>query len=451
MISINQLFGEWAPVNNQMIISVTYSNTNPNLISFNGFRFTIQLSSSPTFSTYVTASQIKKYADVNGVSTLDIQRVVSDYVDYDFNYTTFLWEKNPNKTKFVRIGVEEDWIDINGNQTFSAFTYSQVRRSVLSRIDLLDFIEWRDPDLSNDNIQSGWIDNDYILGYTATASNNNELSPILLDEYKVGLNDYGVVSFFQDIPFFSLSNRFPIDRLVLESYNSNDVLLDKVVKPYNYQFSGDRPRFDDKTISIFSGPSQISNINAGWRNYSATQSAGSVFLADPLDGASYYLLYVEYSELDGFTGFKNFYRNSREIKYKLTSYCNDYYRIAWLNSLSGWDFYNFDGRPDITINHTKSSYNKISDYNYQINTLGGRTNYNSKWNKTIQTNSNWISREEASLIETMFESPVVFVQVGTEFIPINIITESVKRWTDVDDLFFYQFQFTFQNSEYFRK
>jgi hypothetical protein len=449
MISINQLFGEWAPVNNQMIVSATYSNSNPNLISFNGFRFTIQLSSSPTFSTYVTASQIKKYADVNGVSTLDIQRVVSDYVSYDFNYSTFLWEKNPNKTKFVRIGVEEDWIDINGNQTFSAFTYSQTRRSVLSRIDLLDFIEWRDPDLSNDNIQSGWIDNDYILGYTATASNNNELSPILLDEYKVGLNDYGVVSFFQEIPFLSVSNRFPIDRLVLESYNSSDVLLDRVVKAFDYGTSS-RPSFDEKTLSIFSGPAQISNINAGWRNYSATQSAGSVFLNNPIQGADYYLLYVEYSELDGFTGFKNFFRNSREIKYKLESYCNDYYRIAWLNSLSGWDFFNFDGRPDITKNIERSQYNKIQDYNYTINTLGGNKNYNSRWNTTIQTNSNWVSESEGLLIETLFESPVVFLQRGNEFIPINIVTDSVKRWTEVDDLFLYQFQFTFQNNEYYR-
>lgn len=449
-ISINQTFGDWAPVNNQMIISVTYSNSNPNLITFNGYRFTIQISESPTFSSYLTASQIKKVSDSNGVGTIDIQRIVSDYVDYDFEYSTLLWEFNPNKQRFVRVGIEEEWIDINGNMTYSGGTFSEERRIILSRIDLVDFINWRDPDPLNKNIQTGWIDNDYLLGYTATASNNNELTPIPLDEYKVGLNDLGIISFIQDVPFVIQTNKFPIDRLVLESYDSNDSLLDKVTKAVDY--SGNvSPSSSQKTLSIFSGPLSISNNSAAWRNYSATQSSGSLFLGDPLQGADYYLLYVEYSELDGFTGFKNFYRNSRQIKYKINNYCNDYYRIGWLNSLGGWDFFNFDGRPDITINVEKSQYNKVSNYNYQINTLGGRTDYNSKWNKTIQTNSNWVSELEGRLIETMFESPVQFLQVGNEFLPINIITNSVKRWTDVDDLFLYQFQFTFQNSEYFRK
>ena len=243
------------------------------------------MSDSNTFNTFVTGSQIKKYPDSNGESYLDVQRIVSNYVSFDFDYTSLLWTQCLTKDKFVRIGVEEDWIDINGNQTFSSYTQSDVFRAINARIDLLDYIDWR---TNVGGFTTGWLDNDLQLIYSSgTSSNNFELTPVPLDEYKVGPDDRGVLHFLQDPGAIQIANRFPIRRLVIESYNSNDVLLYTRVKTYDYGTQS-FPNQDDKLLSIFSGPAQISDINVAWRLYSATQSAGAVSLQDPLQGASYY-------------------------------------------------------------------------------------------------------------------------------------------------------------------
>lgn len=439
-VNINQVPANYSLVNNQMIISASssiYSNTSFQYI------FTIYTGSDVTLSDSRTASIVKKFPATTNEGITDIQRVISDSVSLDFDYQTLGWVQNPNKETYYRVQIDESYAT-NSTITTIVGTSSLIKRAMLGRVDQLDFINWSGAD-ANGNL-NGWALNNYLITQVTTASNNYQLSPVYLDEYKVGVDDIGILMFLQELPTVASSDLYPIDRLVLESYDSNDTLLAKVVKAYPYSTSTIQNA--DNLISIFSGPYQIAS--ATWSVYSATYSEGAPYSLNPIVNADYYLLYVEQSFLNTLSGDEDFLRNSVYYKFRLTNYCDDYFRIGWLNSLSGMDFFNFINSSDTTTNINKNSWNKIQDYNYSVTGIGGTNNYNSKWNKVVTINSDWISQSEALLIEEMFKSNEAFLQVGYDYIPIVIITDSFKKWNDNDDLFFYEFQFTYPNLEFFR-
>ncbi len=127
-------------------------------------------------------------------------------------------------------------------------------------------------------------------------------------------------------------------------------------------------------------------------------------------------------------------------------------RLAFLNSLGAWDYYNFTKKSvrKTQINKTaiKQNYGTIPyqattvagdifnfDYYNQGTYDGGTRAFNVNAIETIEANTDFIREEEADVLEELFLSPDVYMQTGTTFEPVVINeTEYIKQTTANDML-----------------
>lgn len=127
-------------------------------------------------------------------------------------------------------------------------------------------------------------------------------------------------------------------------------------------------------------------------------------------------------------------------------------RLAFLNSLGAWDYYNFTKKSirKTQINKTaiKQNYGTIPyqattiggdifnfDYYNQGTYDGGTRTFNVNAIETIEANTDFIREDEAAILEELFLSPDVYMQTGTTFEPVVINeTEYIKQTTANDML-----------------
>ena len=122
--------------------------------------------------------------------------------------------------------------------------------------------------------------------------------------------------------------------------------------------------------------------------------------------------------------------------YKQDPNCGyDGVRFAWINEFGVWDWFNF------TLQNTKQTtldsglYKKnFVDYSTPTNAVTydkkrrGTNSYYVNITENYQVNSDWLTQEQADWLETLFYSPNVYIQDGTNFLPINITdTEFVSK------------------------
>jgi hypothetical protein len=127
-------------------------------------------------------------------------------------------------------------------------------------------------------------------------------------------------------------------------------------------------------------------------------------------------------------------------------------RLAFLNSLGAWDYYNFTKKSirKTQINKTaiKQNYGTTPylssrpigdffnfDYYTQGTYDGGTRVFNVNAIETIEANTDFIREDEAAILEELFLSPDVYMQTGTTFEPVVINeTEYIKQTTANDML-----------------
>ncbi len=93
-------------------------------------------------------------------------------------------------------------------------------------------------------------------------------------------------------------------------------------------------------------------------------------------------------------------------------------RLAWVNSLGAWDYYNFTKRSTRSTRSRRTNYkqdygftqdNVFNAYDYNTN-QGGVVTFNNEVTQSIEANSDFISEETAATLESLFTSPVVQMQ-----------------------------------------
>jgi len=109
-------------------------------------------------------------------------------------------------------------------------------------------------------------------------------------------------------------------------------------------------------------------------------------------------------------------------------------RFAFLNELGGYDYFSFDLADTKQDNITRESFEQ-SFINY--NTGGASVPYNKSrrgdkiysisYQETRSAESDYLTQEQADWLRELLESPNVFVQEGTDFLPI-IITNSQYQY-----------------------
>jgi len=108
------------------------------------------------------------------------------------------------------------------------------------------------------------------------------------------------------------------------------------------------------------------------------------------------------------------------------------YRFVWLNRLSGWDFFEFKGKPLETIPIDRMEYDRRlqtlynNDWTYSVGDRGTVT-YGINATETVQTWSGYIKRDVALWLEELYTSPEIYIIKGTQLIPIVLSTAEFAR------------------------
>ncbi|QDP51699.1 MAG: hypothetical protein Unbinned92contig1003_12 [Prokaryotic dsDNA virus sp.] len=116
-------------------------------------------------------------------------------------------------------------------------------------------------------------------------------------------------------------------------------------------------------------------------------------------------------------------------------------RLAFLNSLGAYDYYNF------TKKSTKSTAIKRSPFKQRYGTVanddaffysqgtyeGGTRTFNVNAVQTIECNTDFINAQDCEILEELFISPSVFMQDGDDFVPVVILDTEYITQTDAND------------------
>jgi len=162
-------------------------------------------------------------------------------------------------------------------------------------------------------------------------------------------------------------------------------------------------------IHIGCGPQNLSDqgtaLNASWYSYKVTLLGQG---DDGLENSD-----AKYAE-------KWFTKQEGECGYSGT-------RFAFLNELGGWDYFTFqyaDGKSD---NITRQTYEKsFVPYNTSTNSAPynvsrrGNEVYSISYVESRVAESDFLSQAEADWLRELVESPEVYIQSGTDFLPIVV-------------------------------
>jgi hypothetical protein len=141
--------------------------------------------------------------------------------------------------------------------------------------------------------------------------------------------------------------------------------------------------------------------------------------------------------------------------FTLVDYCRPYVRIHWLNTLGGWDAFDFPMIQRKTIQAEKVDYvgKDYSIVNNEVvdNILNTKTSY-VKRSKAIEINSDWINDEESLSVSELILSRLVLMETynadgETEFVSVSVQEKSIEQKNSFNDtLFNYSFNITNNDS-----
>jgi len=228
-----------------------------------------------------------------------------------------------------------------------------------------------------------------------------------------------------------------VTRIRIRTYNSSDTLLQtKYVD--NTAINGGAP-----FGSAILGQAQSNNTNEGLLYF----GCGTVQLdelAFNMNNVAYYTVTALNVNINVS---KTYYFTIQEAD------CKGYetIRLAFLNSLGAWDYYNFTkksvrktqiNKTAIKQNYGTTPYQATTGFgdafNYDYYTQGtydgGTRAFNVNAIETIEANTDFVTEDEAAILEELFLSPDVYMQTGYSFEPVVINEQEYIKQTTANDM-----------------
>ena len=227
----------------------------------------------------------------------------------------------------------------------------------------------------------------YIIATVSPVSNGKFLTNYNLNIQKpVRLDDYETLSMI--LPTSPLNPYY----VSVNTYRTDNSLI----ATYGITYSATNTY---RKIDIGVGPMNL--INSGIPFISATGT----------NVVSHYDIHVKNSQF----GFPTTVSEFR--KYKIDTQCTNYekQRIVFLNRLGGWDYFNFtlDSKRSLSVSRTE--YEKVLNWNYNIGDRG-KTILSQKAEEKMTMNSNWITEADSIWLEELITSPEVFLLPNTNVV-----------------------------------
>jgi hypothetical protein len=367
MITIIESPNNWQNLFNEIVIGVSGGNsTQPN------YQFLCDVNVSGQ-SNPVTRLTLPKQPLV-GTVQINVADIVKNYVTFDFggfNSTNIVPCVNSQARYWLQLG------EIYDNASGVPVIYSNLAQfgtsgsPKLGSNAIFDFLDWSKTAFSS--------------GKELKASNKVSLNDNSYRE-KIKINQQRFLT------FFDLSNQINI--VDLNVYNSAGSSI------YSNSYSS------------YTAASGIVALNIG--------DAFLDFMGASLVGAAYYRVDIKNS--------------SDELVFTKTidvdSSCANYevYRLHWLNSLGGFDAFNFTMVSTESVAIENKEYKKVQALGYQ-KTDRLKTKYFTKLTERITLNSDLLTDAESAALEQLVVSPVVMLETSsTSYVPVNIVANNyVKR------------------------
>jgi hypothetical protein len=139
-----------------------------------------------------------------------------------------------------------------------------------------------------------------------------------------------------------------------------------------------------------------------------------------LSAASYYIVNIINSADD------TVFTKTIDVDNSCANY--EVYRLHWLNSLGGFDAFNFTMVSTESVEIENKEYKKVQALGYQ-KTDRLKTKYFTKLTERITLNSDLLTDAESAALEQLVVSPVVILETSsTSYVPVNIVANNyVKR------------------------
>jgi hypothetical protein len=367
MITIIESPNNWQNLFNEIVIGVSGGNsTQPN------YQFLCDVNVSGQ-SNPVTRLTLPKQPLI-GTVQINVADIVKNYVTFDFggfNSTDIVPCVNSQARYWLELGEIYDNASgvpvIYANQT----QFGTSGSPKLGSNAIFDFLDW-----------------------TKTAFSPGKQ---LKTTNKVSLNDNSYrekirINQQRFLTFFDLSNEiFIVDVNVYNSAGSS---------------------IDSSSYSTYTAATGIVSLNIG--------ESFLTFMGVSLVGAAYYRVDIKNS--------------SDELVFTKTidvdSSCANYevYRLHWLNSLGGFDAFNFTMVSTESVEIENKEYKKVQALGYQ-KTDRLKTKYFTKLTERITLNSDLLTDAESAALEQLVVSPVVMLETSaTSYVPVNIVANNyVKR------------------------
>jgi len=423
-----------------------------------------------------TLTTIKQSANPSGKGVFNLGRIVKQYLDYDrhaFNIggTGSLFNKNSETAKFFKVAFGEEW----GTSTSSSITsYTGINNNTGSAantgsVPYYYFINGIvDPNDGSFNWNTG---SKFVMKPTPSTQSWSEqvsLTDAPRTQY-VTYDDYLSISFLngnltqntgsaQDITWVEYKFYSGSTAYGSASFSNTDLGVNRVL-------TSGGPRLT--STARFSGSAAIQPCT----NNSGSQASGSLLLHLGIGPKNL----RDNSNVPQITGSWDYYTvklynqnssslgtfNSNGVWDSFTVYREqncvyDGVRFVWINNYGVWDWYNFTLAEGRNTNISRDNYRQtFVDYSTGTNSVPyniqrrGTSTFNTEIDEERFVTSDWLSQAEADWIEQLFYSPEVYIQSGSNFLPVIITSNSFTSKTNPrsQKLFNYTISYKYANQK----
>ncbi len=117
----------------------------------------------------------------------------------------------------------------------------------------------------------------------------------------------------------------------------------------------------------------------------------------------------------------------------------DTIRLHWLNEFGGFDSYNFILKHTLDTDIDRRSYHQehhtwgaAGTFDYGTDSRG-KTDYSVEMADRIRINSDYMDETDAAWMQSLIESPVVFQEIGSDLVAVNIKASTYTKKTTIND------------------
>ena len=301
-------------------------------------------------------------------------------------------------------------------------------------------------------------------------NSGSKLTELLIDDstfrYQYGLTDFPATQSINTNEYQTISLLNGNLTGVSSSLVAQDVYVMSVKE---YDITGSVVSTDDyfnDATSANGGPRD--NFNQIWADVDQQQNQDTRLIHFPVGPANfadagnalnantaYYTVVFREQATDGLINENSVWA---EYRFNLNTDCSSYtpVRFAWKNKYGVWDYYTYTLATDRAAQIDRKEYTQsFVNFSSTSSTLSydksrrGKTNYINKVNKTTIVNSDYLDQTYADLLNEMFYSTDVYIQDGTNFLPVVIKNATLEEKTNIrtQKLFRYTVEYALANDE----